>query len=611
VIPSAGRPGLRRGIALRRALLLGALALLTRAAAALTADAVATPSELATPATASAPAELFPRPVELQPDINFWIRVYSEIATTEGFIHDQRNLAVVYEKLKLPAQLSPKERQALVDAARDRYIAVLKYLATGASARDAEEQRVRDLWPAATAASRLALAADEVRFQLGQSDRFKAGLIRAGAWEAHIANTIAAQGLPAELAALPHVESSFNPEAYSKVGAAGLWQFMRPTGRLYLRIDSSVDERMDPFRASEAAAQLLAYNYRVLGTWPLALTAYNHGSEGMRRARDSLGTTDIVKILREYNSPLFGFASRNFYVSFLAALSIDRDPRKYFGALQTEAPQKFQEFALPAATRMAAIEKAVGLAGETLRAINPALRDPVWSGARPVPAGYRLRLPATGLKWSAAVLASRLKGTANDQTLTAATATATPVSPPLTPARPTVPAVAAAITRTPAAAAATVAAVEALPAAAADATDLAVADNNTIVIAAGETLGHYADWLGVSAAHLRTLNRMSFHAALPIGRRLALDFGRVGRGQFEQRRRAYREQLQADYFATRRIVGTETYQTRSGDSLWVVTQKFSGMPTWLLQQYNPDVDFNILRPGTILVLPKVETRPDV
>ena len=133
---------------------------------------------------------------------------------------------------------------------------------------------------------------------------------------------------------LPHVESSFNPAAYSKVGAAGLWQFMRSTGRRYMRIDNSVDERLDPFRSTEAAAQLLSYNYRLLGTWPLALTAYNHGAAGMRRAKEAMGTDDIVKIVRQHKSPSFGFASRNFYVSFLAALEIDSHPDKYFSDLK-------------------------------------------------------------------------------------------------------------------------------------------------------------------------------------------------------------------------------------------------------------------------------------
>ncbi len=160
-----------------------------------------------------------------------------------------------------------------------------------------EEKRVAAAFGATGTPARFAEAANNVRFQLGQSDRFREGLERSSQWEAHIEQAFANLGLPPELAALPHVESSFDPTAYSKVGAAGLWQFMRGTGRRYLRIDDAVDERMDPFRATEAAAQLLDYNYRFLGTWPLALTAYNHGAAGMRRAADSLNTTDIVTIL--------------------------------------------------------------------------------------------------------------------------------------------------------------------------------------------------------------------------------------------------------------------------------------------------------------------------
>ena len=133
-----------------------------------------------------------------------------------------------------------------------------------------DDQHILDMWGTEGSPSRLLDATDEIRFQLGQSDRFRAGLIRSGAWETHIAETLANLGLPAELAVLPHVESSFNPAAYSKVGAAGLWQFMRSTGRRYMRIDNAVDDRLDPFRSTEAAAQLLSYNYRLLGSWPLA-----------------------------------------------------------------------------------------------------------------------------------------------------------------------------------------------------------------------------------------------------------------------------------------------------------------------------------------------------
>ena len=100
-----------------------------------------------------------------------------------------------------------------------------------------------------------------------------------------------------------------------------------------MRVDHIVDERLDPYRASVAAARLLEQNYRVTGTWPLAITAYNHGASGMRRAAQQLGTKDIARIVREYRSPSFGFASRNFYVEFLAATHVATHHEDYFGKL--------------------------------------------------------------------------------------------------------------------------------------------------------------------------------------------------------------------------------------------------------------------------------------
>lgn len=699
-----------------------------------------------------------PRPPELEPDVQFWIRVYTEVSTNEGLIHDQHRLSVVYETVHFETDTPPHERARKVDAQRERYHDILLRLARGAEPQDADEKRVKELWGVDGTPLRLTQAAEDIRFQLGQSDRFRAGMIRAGAWETHIGEVLANLGLPAELAALPHVESSFDPYAYSKVGAAGLWQFMRSTGRRFMRIDTAVDERLDPYRATEAAAQLLSYNHRLLGSWPLAITAYNHGAEGMRRAREQLGTDDIVKIVRDYHSPSFGFASRNFYVSFLAALSVSQNPDKYFANLERSSESGFHELKVPSSVSSVALVRTLGIDRDTLRALNPALRPAVWNGQRSVPAGYVLRLPSAGTRWTTELLAQRMgvpssvtlpvatvttlsdvqamsaaskptvvATTANTRqgkrskkgaTAAAATASTTPPAPTTTVAAaeppatslsataatapaevPTVPTVGAGdnaeyyvvqsgdtvesiavrtklavkdlmalnsmhdqdeiyegqrlrlireapepetVTTAATVEAAKVAVQEseeedqALKAAkkqaartevvskaeaqaegpelvpgaegsaSVDPVDYSVAADGTIRVAAAETLGHYADWLGSSATRLRALNHLKGRTPVVIGKHLKLDLKRVTPEEFEQKRRDYHERLEAAYFASHRIDGTEVYIARKGDSLWSITQRSLKVPVWLLQQYNPDLDFGDLRPGTQISLPKVE-----
>jgi membrane-bound lytic murein transglycosylase D len=200
-------------------------------------------------------------------------------------------------------------------------------------------------------------------------------------------------GLPPELTRLPLIESCFNLHAYSKVGAAGIWQFMPSTGRLYMDVNPLVDERKDPIAATRAAAQFLTHNYERLGTWPLAITAYNHGPGGMSRAIRETGTDEIGYIVRNYTGPAFGFASRNFYAEFLAALDVDKHHEQYFGPVRAEAPLPTHVFELE---QPVGIEVAARLARtdvETLASLNPALMEPIVEGRRAIPTGYALRLP--------------------------------------------------------------------------------------------------------------------------------------------------------------------------------------------------------------------------
>jgi membrane-bound lytic murein transglycosylase D len=654
----------------------------------------------------------FVRPAEIEPDVQFWIRVYTEVTTNGGLVHDDRKLGVVYEVMQFPANVSPRERQRLVEAAKGKYRTILRRFASGVPATTPDEQRVRALWPEGTGFHAFNEAAERVRFQLGQADRFRAGMIRAGTYEAHIAETFADMGLPAELAALPHVESSFDPTAYSKAGAAGLWQFMRSTGRRYMRIDSTVDERMDPYRSTVAAAQLLQFNYDLLGSWPLALTAYNHGAAGMRRAKEKQGTDDIVTIIRRHQSRTFGFASRNYYVAFLAALEVDRDSNRYFGALTRHPEVKTLSVALPAYVPVTALERSFGVDMPTLRQLNPALTAAVWNGDRYVPQGFVLKLPearaatagdlrlllaslnagerfdaqradrtyrvrngdnlsriasASGTTVTALMRLNDLRGhqirvgqvlqlpgskpsgsqpsgdgvpdtrvVESGEKLPAGTVTITDLPPAGTvtitdlPPAGTVtitdlppeaqpeerPASDRAMALAQAAEPVSEAQAEELgpaliagaekTAMSADPIDYSVADDDTIEVQATETLGHYADWLDVRASRLRQLNRIRYGTPVVIGHRLKIDISRVTADDFTQRRRDYHQKLQEDFFAVHRIVGTEVHVVRPGESVWAIAQKNQNLPIWLLRQYNPDVDFDAIRPRTELELPLVE-----
>src|ERR1700720_501269 len=338
----------------------------------------------------------FVHPPQLERDVRFWIRVYTEVTTDQGLLHDDWNLGLVYEVLRFDPAASPAQRERRVAEAKARYAALLRRFADGATDDlTAHERRILHAFGDKATSSDFRSAIERIRFQLGQADRFHEGLIRAAVWEKQIARTLAQHGVPAEIAALPHVESSFNLAAYSKVGAAGLWQFMPSTAKRFMRVDGVVDARLDPYSATEAAAKLMLYNYRLLGTWPLAVTAYNHGPGGLRRAQDELGTSNIAVIVKRYQGATFGFASRNFYVAFLAALEVDRNAEKYFGPLTRLPDAPSTVVTVPDYIAVDALAKAFKADLGALRVLNPALRPPIWNKARFVPRGYALRVPGT------------------------------------------------------------------------------------------------------------------------------------------------------------------------------------------------------------------------
>lgn len=342
-----------------------------------------------------AAAENFPLPDSLRPNVEFWKRVYSEIDGKQGFMHDDRHLSIVYETISLPTNASRKERQRVIDQARQQIRSRLKRIATQSYASlSAEEKAIHDLFPKQSSSRDFRSAMQHIRFQLGQADKFRQAIRRSGYYTQYILDRLRQADLPLELAALPFVESSFNIVAHSHVGAAGIWQFMPATGRRFMEVSHVIDERYDPYRATDAAVRLLQYNYSILNSWPLALTAYNHGVGGMRRAVKKTGTRDIGVIVQKYRSRTFGFASRNFYAEFLAALEVSQNRQKYFPGIKPYASESLVRFELDHFIPAKTLASAIGVKLDKLKQHNLALREPIWDGEKHVPARYELRLPA-------------------------------------------------------------------------------------------------------------------------------------------------------------------------------------------------------------------------
>ncbi|MBT3530828.1 MAG: LysM peptidoglycan-binding domain-containing protein [Gammaproteobacteria bacterium] len=727
---------------------------------------------------------LFPRPPELEPAIGFWVRVYTEVDTRSGFLHDSQHLSVIYKALPL--------NRGDIESNRTRIQQELQVLASGK--RDdltQSQQDVLALWPENVSNQTLRTAASNVRWQLGQSDRFLGGLQRSGAYRQHINQVVREKGLPIELGVLPHVESSFNPGAFSSASAAGMWQFTRATGQRFMRIDHIVDERMDPYLASSAAMSLLEYNLSVLGTWPLALTAYNHGAGGIARAVRDTKTTDIETIIATYKGRAFGFASRNFYPQFLAVLQVENNARQYFGDIRLNPAPDFREVETDSYIDAEVFASSVGISLEQLRDDNRALRPVVWEGNKRIPKGFTMKvrreavpegnllaLISDDFKFpiqtpdiayvvergdSLSVIASRFNtsvgqlvslnqlasrnriaigqrlllpqdnsspGTpggspqsapsdgiysvrrgdtvsliaarygvteqallgvnglqdphliypgqqltlpgfeSSTVQLAAADISQPPTSAEQEPA-------AALITETPAVALAetieetiletpqadtvsnepvpaepiesSVALAlneQSLPPAAvlpdnqeldsdvteeegeavaldpaldvaqsneqlaealsADPSDYTVASNNSVEIQASETLGHYADWLGIRAWDVRRLNSMQFRDPVIIGDRLKLDFSKVNIAEFELKRREFHSGLQTEFFANYRIQDVQEYTVRRNDNIGTIARNRYSTPIWLLRQYNPVIDFGRIQIGEKIIFPLLE-----
>jgi membrane-bound lytic murein transglycosylase D len=298
----------------------------------------------------------FPLLPGLEHRVEFWKKVFTEYSTSQLVFFDPDEMTKIYEVLDVGEESRTPE-----------YV-------TG------ERERIAALH---------GIDPERVRAQRGIKERTAAGLKRSGRYIAQMQQIFRDRGLPVELTYLPIIESSYDNSARSHAGALGMWQFMRTTGRQYMRVDRAIDERRDPIESTRAAAAFLKQSYEMLGNWPLAITAYNYGPGGMLRAVAEIQSDNLVELIRDYRHQYWGFPPKNFYAEFLAAVEVGKNVDRYFPELQLDPAVAIQEIELKRSASLAALAKNTGFSQDQLLGWNPALTPQT----RLVPAGYRVKVP--------------------------------------------------------------------------------------------------------------------------------------------------------------------------------------------------------------------------
>jgi len=610
--------------------------------------------------------KLFPTSPIIEAQKAFWIRVFSEVSSRQGFIHNGWLSQPIYEKVDLEG-MSRKQQRRYVKNRKKAIVAGLRKLANDlekGETLDAEGQKLLALFPKDITPKALRKNAQEVRFQRGLANRFVEGLKTSGAVLAKIKTILSEHGVPKDLAYLPHVESSFNLRAYSKYGAAGIWQFTRSTGKRFLTIKYEVDERLDPLLATVAAARFLKRNHERLESWPLAITGYNHGPLGIKRLVDKFGTRDLSHFIENFHGRTFKFASKNFYAEFLAAREVATHYKKYFGEVEMDPPLNFATVELPFYMELALVSDMLSVDSRELRRLNPSLRNPVFVGTKYIPKGYELRLPPSthpekflasvpndqqykrqkltevvrvergdtlyglgrryGVPWTVIAEANHITKfhrlrpgqrlviprRGKDRQWVAANV---PVPKPK-------------VLRT-------VAVKERekiqpngkpdvmpLPEASiafqkAEGSmlfqDLGLKNFNSkrntaqLIAAYGETLGHYANWATVSTQTIRNANGMRFGEKLQPGVILVMPLSNTTEERFSQARVEFHQSREEDFFSTYAVAEVSKIKVRRGDSIWSLTQS-NNIPMWLFYQQNPDLINTPIRRGMTVSLPVIE-----
>jgi membrane-bound lytic murein transglycosylase D len=293
--------------------------------------------------------EEFPTPPALAPAVRFWVDVFTRYSNEQVVIHDRLDPSLIHRVVSLR---QPQVLARTLGAFEQRTLLGSWVRGPGSVVLGDELSEC---------------PSSRVRTQRGLREAFAQALVSERLYRPIVEDALRRQGLPSGLAALPLVESSYHPWASSSAGAVGLWQMTESTASRYLRISEKADERRDPVRATVAAARHLRLLRERLPHWPLAITAYNNGLTGTQNARAATRSDDVAVLVARYRGPGFGFASRNYYAKFVAALQIVREPERYFPEL---APRRMVEYQVKRGDTLYGVARRHGVSPTLLQVTN-------------------------------------------------------------------------------------------------------------------------------------------------------------------------------------------------------------------------------------------------
>ncbi|MDY5639037.1 MAG: LysM peptidoglycan-binding domain-containing protein [Parabacteroides sp.] len=381
-----------------------------------------------------------------------------------------------------------------------------------------------------------------VRYMLGMADFFFP----------IIEQILDEHGLPLELKYLAVVESALNPVALSRVGASGLWQFMLPTGKIYgLQINSLVDERLDPLKATQAACKYFKDMYAIYGDWNLVLASYNCGPGNVNKAiRRSGGKRDFWDIF-----PYLPKETRSYVPLFIAANYIMNYHCEHnLCAMQTSLPLATDTVMVHDMLHLQQVADVLHIDLETLKALNPQYRREIIPGNTQPSV---LKLPAAET-YAFVDKADTIYLHRAEELL----AQCTPLNQ--------------------------------------QNKQGSRREQITHIVKSGETLLTIANRYGVTAKEIRGWNGLKSNR-VPKGRRLKLyvDNGGVS---FAAAKKPMQAAHAAPPTAADRANGFVSYTVKSGDSLYSISKKYPGVSADRIKQVNGLTTVK-LQPGQVLKIP--------